>query len=431
MKTTRSFLYTTILSVIGIFIFFSSCDDDAKRRFELCTVTFDSRGGDFTPTTQETYTSGKIEMPSPSPKKGVDSVLVGWFSDPARTIQFDFASAVESDMVLYAKWRLRTEWVVDFDSKGGSSVEAQFIPLGSVGYATLQDVYPTKINSSFGGWYLDAELTERFDFSTPIDQDYTLYARWVGKNMMFIQGGTFTMGKGGADPSGSGVSPAPEHQVTLNDFIIAVYELGNNDFVTFLNANSIGSDGMFNGKNMLLTNDQNGYTYSDGSWVVKSGFENFPAVTVTWYGAAAYCEWVGGRLPTEAEWEFAARGGNKTKNYTYIGGNDPLQVGWYFTNCPDPKGWVQQRGALTPNELGLYDMPGNSFEWCSDWASEYPSDGAAQTNPSGPEESIWFPNKIMRGAGAWSGPENLMPFYRGLNDPNSSYPTIGLRVLIP
>jgi formylglycine-generating enzyme required for sulfatase activity len=76
-------------------------------------------------------------------------------------------------------------------------------------------------------------------------------------------------------------------------------------------------------------------------------------------------------------------------------------------------------------------MAGNAFEFCSDWATDYPADGGHQTNPTGPEESPWFPNKIMRGAGVWSGPNNLMPFFRNFNDPSQSYPTIGLRVLIP
>lgn len=427
MKTTKQKLLSTIiLSVMGMFIFFSSCEDDAKSRFEVCAVTFDSQGGSFTPATQETYTGGRIQMPSPSPKKGVDSVLIGWFSDPARTMQFDFSSPVAKSTVLYAKWRLRTEWVVDFDSKGGTSVETQFIPLGTAGYATLQDVYPTKANSSFGGWYLDEELTERFDFKTLIDEDYTLFARWISKNMMFVQGGTYMMGSS-SDLSGSDVAPTPDHQVTVSDFAIGLYEVGNSDFVMFLNSKSIGEKGQLDGNAMFQVGGQNGFVFQEGKWTVKSGYENHPAVTVTWHGATAYCKWAGGRLPTEAEWEFAARGGNKTKNYTYIGGNDPLLVGWYYANSAST---VQPRGGLLPNELGVYDMPGNAFEWCSDWAANYLNDGVPQINPTGPSgEGAWA--KIIRGAAAMSSPDNFRPYYRNIFSPSDSYLTIGFRMVIP
>lgn len=430
-KGVRPFTSLLLLSALLIFTIMA-CDDDADSRFHICTVTFDSQGGDYTPEPQETYNGGQIERPLSDLKKGVDSVLAGWYVDQARTIEFDFTTPVMEDMTLYAKWKFRTEWYVTFNSRGGSAVDAQSIEIGSGDKAVLQEVYPTKQDSSFGGWYADAKLTQRFDFTnTAINQDYTLYARWVRGGMMYVQGGTFTMGKNGTDPSDGSISPAPEHLVTLDDFAIGVYEVSNTEFVAFLNAKSVLSDGMWNGKNMFSASDQNGYAFADGRWAVKSGFENHPAVSVSWHGADAFCKWLGGRLPTEAEWEFAARGGSKSQSYTYIGGNNPDQIGWYYTNSPDPKGWVQARGALSPNELGLYDMAGNAFEFCSDWATDYPADGGHQTNPTGPEESPWFPNKIMRGAEVWSGPNNLMPFFRNFNDPSQSYPTIGLRVLIP
>lgn len=432
MKTERKKLRLFISLLLPVLFVFAiiSCEDD-ETRFRICTVTFDSQGGEYTPDPQETYNGGTINRPLSDMKKGVDSVLAGWYVDRGRTIEFDFSQPVMDDMTLYAKWKFRTNWYVNFDPRGGSSVNEQEIPIGEDEYAVMPE-HPIKQDSSFGGWYKDVKLAQRFDFgSTPIDKDYTLYARWVKKEMMFVQGGTFTMGKNSPDPSDSGVSTSPEHLVTLDDFIIGIYEVSNPEFVTFLNSKSVLADGMLGGKNMFSANDQNGYVFNEGRWEVKSGYENHPAVSVSWHGADAYCKWAGGRLPTEAEWEYAARGGNKTLNYTYIGGNNPDLIGWYYSNSPDPKGWVQQRGKLASNELGLYDMAGNAFEFCSDWATDYPADGAHQTNPTGPEESVWFPNKIMRGAGVWSGANNMMPFHRNFNDPSQSWPTIGLRLVIP
>lgn len=106
------------------------------------------------------------------------------------------------------------------------------------------------------------------------------------------------------------------------------------------------------------------------------------------------------RLPTEAEWEFAARGGNKSKGYQYAGGNDPNSVAWNSVNCRDGNIHGTQKttrpvGGKTPNELGLHDMSGNVWEWCSDWYGPY--ELGAQTNPKGPGSGEY---RVLRG-GSW------------------------------
>jgi sulfatase modifying factor 1 len=126
--------------------------------------------------------------------------------------------------------------------------------------------------------------------------------------------------------------------------------------------------------------------------------DNFPMVRVKYHEAMEYCEWLtevqgsNYRLPTEAEWEYAARGGNKSQGYEYSGSNDLYEAGWFNENSGDQ---TQEVGSLKPNELGLYDMSGNAWELCYDWFGYY--DGNAKTNPGGPENGN---SAVVRG-GSW------------------------------
>ena len=128
------------------------------------------------------------------------------------------------------------------------------------------------------------------------------------------------------------------------------------------------------------------------------------------------------RLPTEAEWEYAARGGNKSNKTKYAGGSDIDNVGWYWdnSNCN-----THPVGLKRPNELGLYDMTGNVWEWCQDWHGDYSS--ASQTNPQGPGSGR---NRVVRGGSWYNDARGCRLSHRGSVPPDWRLDYVGLRLVL-
>jgi formylglycine-generating enzyme required for sulfatase activity len=220
--------------------------------------------------------------------------------------------------------------------------------------------------------------------------------------MALVPAGSFTMG---SDTNQAEAKPA--HTVTLHDYYIDVYEVTNRQYLACAEAG-------------VCTTGGSGRIRQD-IWV------DHPVMDVTWYEAQKFCEWRGGRLPTEAEWEKAARGADER---IFPWGNDPVtcelarygDCGWFTVPVGQhPKG-------VSP--YGLHDMAGNAWEWTLDWyEADYYSHSPAE-NPSGPErETGW---KSTRG-GAWFYMAGLMTsIWRNHAPPTAAYSYLGFRcVAIP
>lgn len=230
-------------------------------------------------------------------------------------------------------------------------------------------------------------------------------------HMILVEAGTFQMGYPlsatvASMIDGKTLNSETVHTVTLTrDFYIDQYATTNAQMCVFLNVFPM------NGNNSLINKvafyNSSGRTYSfrtpaeAGSHVPVTGFEQAPTANITYVCAYEYCRWLSAelgvevRLPTEAEWEYAAQGGNKSKGYLYSGSDNPDEVG-VFTNTTGPK----PVGTLKPNELGIYDMSGNMFEYCADVHSHTFYQEGAVDPCNRNDNDLSGPARCIRG-GSW------------------------------
>ena len=225
----------------------------------------------------------------------------------------------------------------------------------------------------------------------------TISVKGVSFNMIKVQGGTFTMGATYEQGSDAESDEKPTHQVTLSEYYIGETEVTQELWKAVMGDNP----STFSGTNL-------------------------PVETVNWDDCQVFINklnYLTGkkfRLPTEAEWEYAARGGQKSKRNKYAGSNTLSDVAWYSSSSKTHP--VKQKQA---NELGLYDMSGNVWEWCQDWYGSYRSN--AQTNPTGPSSGS---SRVYRGGSCYDSASSCRVANRYNNSPGNRYNNLGFRVVL-
>ena len=341
-----------------------------------------------------------------------DYFFGGWYVGETRVTAGSYT--VTDDVTLTAKWS--DKCTVSYVTAHGTAPQAFDVESGTaLTSANLPAL--TESGWKFLGWYTNSSYDEATKASAgqSVTTSITLYAKWEeytgpDDGFVFVEGGTFSMGSTSGDSD-----EKPVHNVTLSSFYMSDHELTQAEYVAVMGTNP---------------------SYFKSSPASGEVQENRPVENVSWFDAIYFCNkysesvgltpcykvngntsvtsWSytphngnsisgtitcnmtadGYRLPTEAEWEYAAKGGNQSNGYTYSGSNSIDSVAWYTSNSDSKTHEVKKKSA---NELGLFDMSGNVWEWCWDWyASSYSSESV--TDPCGASSGS---SRLGRG-GSWS-----------------------------
>ncbi len=253
-----------------------------------------------------------------------------------------------------------------------------------------------------------SEAVEAGDVESGLDAQAT--------TLVYVEGGSFMMG---SDDLESWEDEQPIHEVSVSSFYIGKYQVTQKEWQEVMGDNP----SLFKG-------------------------DKLPVERVSWYDAIIYCnkrsikeglnpcysgsgdnitcDWTanGYRLPTEAEWEYAARGGKKSKGYIYSGSNDLKKVAWYEDNSGDETHPVGEKQA---NELGIYDMSGNVWEWCWDWYDENYYQQSPKKDPRGPSSGDY--SRVLRGGSWYDNVSYCRVADRFSNNPDFRLYFYGLRIL--
>lgn len=223
------------------------------------------------------------------------------------------------------------------------------------------------------------------------------FAQFQEPEMVFVKGGKFRMGS-----NRGGNNEQPVHEVILSDFYIGKYEVLQADWYKVIPKDP--SDRYF------------------------AGCDSCPVERVSWDHVQEFIRELNRltgqnyRLPTEAEWEYAAKGGTLSRGFKYSGGNSLDSVAWYDANAGNK---AHPTGRKKPNELGIYDMSGNIYEWCSDWYSPDYYKISPEENPTGPAEGT---ERIIRGGSWFFDRSGLRVAEREGANPDFRYGYIGFRL---
>ncbi len=317
-----------------------------------------------------------------------------------------------------------------------------------------QDIL-SRMNENPGKWkieiYIDDQFLKTLYFTFTKTTSESADNDLIKTEMVKIEGGTFQMGQ-----KNGFTYNAPLHNVTLTyDYWMGKYEITNEVFLSYLNESHISGYGTLNGREHIeMDEDFSEIGNKQAKFYLKKGLAKAPVVGITWWGAIGYCNWLsdkeglaraydpegnlldkngmttaditkveGYRLPTEAEWEYAAQGGKEGKGYSFSGGSDVFSVAWYKENSGLAK---HEAGQRKENELGLFDMSGNVWEWCQDWYSEDYYQKCDKNNPVNVTVASY---RVLRG-GSWDKDSySCFVSFRYIRSPKARTKDIGFRVV--
>jgi len=446
----------------------------AKWTPDKYNVTFNANGGTPNPAVQNIAYGERAARPNAPTLAG--KALIGWYKDILdESTRWDFNNdKVFSNVTLIAEWE-DIAYTVTFDLRNPpGGVPSNYTAPGEQqvldGGKAIEPFMPQSAEAnrySFYCWSTDItgnspSTVNAFDFDTAITGNLILYARWVEPppDMVWVPRGGFIMGDSSVSGSPAAYHSYPTRHVTLDGFFIGRYEVTQ---VGRQDTNRSYFDVMEVNPSQFYRNDVR------------------PVDRVSWYDAVEYCNRLtvlemgaehqvytilspvkgsnlagtggvrpaaqsiisatvtadftkrGYRLPTEAEWEYAARGGNNSPgNFTYSGSNDATIVAWYNDTIKTSAdaGSTQTVGTRQPNALGIYDMSGNITEWVWDWFASYKdayySSESAIVNPSGPASGT---ERVRRGGGWSNAVGNVRSVVRNSQAPGEATWVNGFRVV--
>ncbi|MDI9529911.1 MAG: formylglycine-generating enzyme family protein [Candidatus Cloacimonadota bacterium] len=305
-------------------------------------------------------------------------------------------------------------YTITFDLEGLASKQYQVTALPRKGGRELKDAryfrgegitqpcFPGRDRQLFWNPLLEGEEPQGWQFGLS-----AVVSDWV-----YVEGGSLMMGSNDGEDD-----EKPVHKVTVSPFWIGKYEVTQAEWKEVMNSNPSYWKG-----DQLPVEQVNWFDAVDycNKLSIKEG------LTPCYSGSGKYitCDWTanGYRLPTEAEWEFAAREGVKDKGYMYSASNDINSVAWYWDNAGKQTHSV---GSKAANELGIYDMSGNVWEWCWDWYDEGYYAKSPGLDPRGADSGSY---RVLRG-GSWLNDDNFCRVAnRFIFNPDCSYNNFGFRV---
>jgi formylglycine-generating enzyme required for sulfatase activity len=315
------------------------------------------------------------------------------------------------DLIIETKWKLNDSILLTQDYTSFYNDSSVYI----IGDTLITEVFDSsKVVPQLPFNKLCKEKTSKYVSYERLDhRDEVVFIMFYGKfedvflEMVRVQGGEFKMGNNEFDED-----ERPAMNIDVSGFMISKYEITNQLFVFFLNFMECDTLGQVEGYyaiNLESPDTKIKWDKYSKKFFVLTGYEDYPVVNVTWQGAQIFCSILNGKLPSEAEWEFAARGGvyairyytgiNKDDfeyEYRFAGGNVMTERGWFVDNS---YGRTHKVGMLKPNQLGIFDMCGNVWEWCYD---KYNKDFYKTNNDSHDPECLSGPPVRTNRGGSWS-----------------------------